>query len=126
MPLVASGSIFAQLQALAMAGTGIGTITVAAGAIGGVAGATYLKDFCAFVDETDPDSVMGKTIDASVTTVTTAIKTKDILVAQCSSSEICTATVDATTEIVAATGKFVATLFDGFVKGFKEGLAEKK
>jgi hypothetical protein len=124
MPLVASGSMFAQLQALAMAGAGIGTITIAAGATGGVAGATYLKEFCAFVDETDPDSFAGKTMDASVTAVTTAIKTKEDLVTQCSSSETCTATVDATTEMVAATGKFVATVFDSVVQGCKDGLAE--
>ena len=94
MPLVASGTLFSQLQALAMGGVGMGSITVAGGALGGAAGVAYLRDFCVFVDETDPDSMMGIAFGGSLTAVTTAIKTKERLTTECASSETCTAATE--------------------------------
>jgi len=94
MPLVASGTLFSQLQALAMGGVGIGSISVAGGALGGAAGVAYLKDFCAFVDETDPDSAMGLAFGGSLTAVTTVIKTKEHVKTQCALSETCTAAAE--------------------------------
>lgn len=95
MPLAASGTLFAKLQALAMGGVGIGSISVAGGALGGAAGVAYLRDFCAFVDEYDPDSAIGIAFEGRLTAVTTAIKTKEHLKAQCASSESCTAAAGA-------------------------------
>ena len=104
MPLVAKGSLFAQLQALAMGGVGATTVTVGGGIIGGLAGAAYLSDFCAYVDEKDPDSVMGQAFDASEALVTTFIDTKIRLEGQCASSSTCTAMVETASE----TGTVVA------------------
>eukprot|EP00550_Attheya_septentrionalis_P012353 CAMPEP_0198303952 /NCGR_PEP_ID=MMETSP1449-20131203/57151_1 /TAXON_ID=420275 /ORGANISM="Attheya septentrionalis, Strain CCMP2084" /LENGTH=218 /DNA_ID=CAMNT_0044006459 /DNA_START=104 /DNA_END=760 /DNA_ORIENTATION=- len=78
IPLVVKGSLFAQLQAMAMGGIGVSS-TVAGATVGGVLGATYLRDLCSFVDEADPESVMGRVFATSLTVVTTAIETKQKL-----------------------------------------------
>lgn len=103
MPFVASGSLFAQLQAIAMGGSGIGSIVVASGAVGGMVGATFLQDVCTFVDETDPDSAMGISIGACEMAVNKAIIYKMSMEEKCASSEMCTASV----ETVAAAKKRV-------------------
>eukprot|EP00978_Attheya_sp_CCMP212_P003406 scaffold7018_cov71-Attheya_sp.AAC.1 len=80
--LVAKGSLFVQLQAMAMGGVGVSS-TVAGATVGEVLGATYLRDLCIFVDEADSESVMGHVFATSLTVVTTGIETKHTLQSKC-------------------------------------------
>ena len=115
MPLVVKGSLFAKLQAIAAGGvTGMGS-SVAGAAVGGAVAASYLRDFCAFVDETDPESAMGRAFSASVSVVLTAIATKEELVAQCSSSVTCTAVTETVSEAGATAVESVSSMWDSFV-----------
>lgn len=106
MPLVASGSLFAQLQSLTMASAGMGEITFAAGAIGGLTGAAYLKDFCIFVNDTDPESGTGKVIAASVAAGRAIVAGKEFIVDQCAASETCIKTVEAALKGVESASQF--------------------
>lgn len=101
MPNVVKGSLFAQLQSMAMGGIGA-SFTVAVATVGGVSGATYLRDFCTFVDKTDPESAMGLVFATSVTVVTTAIETKQKVQRQCASSATCTSAVETMSEVGAS------------------------
>lgn len=112
LPLVAKGSLFAKLQALAMGGVGTTTVTVGGGVIGGLVGTAYLKDFCAFVDETDPDSAVGQAFIASEALVNTAIETKIGIEAQCASSETCTAVTEAASEAGSVAAKSISSLWN--------------
>lgn len=91
MPLIAVGTNFAKLQALAMAGKGIGSITLGGATVGGATGVYFLKSICAFVDDTDPESVTGIAMDASVRAVTGALQMKESLANKCAASETCSA-----------------------------------
>jgi hypothetical protein len=113
IPLVAKGSLFAQLQAMAMGGGAGVSSTVAGATVGGVLGATYLREICTFVDETDPESVMGRVFDTSLTVVTTAIETKDTLQSKCTSSATCTTV----SEAGAATVESISWMWDSFTTG---------
>jgi hypothetical protein len=117
MPLIAAGGLFAQLQALAMGGAGMTTITVTGGVLGGAAGVTFLSDFCTFVDETDPDSGMGIAFHASMKVVIAAIETKESLETQCASSETCAAVTEAVAKAVTATVKSTSSMWNSFTTG---------
>ena len=96
MQVVKAGTLFSKLQALAMGGVGLKTITIAGGTVGGVVGMSYLKKFCTLVDDADPDSVFGKAVDTSVLAVTKAFEMKELLATECASSESCQAVLQAT------------------------------
>ena len=102
MPLVKSGSLFAQLQSLAMGGAGMGKVTIAAGAVGGITGLGYLKKFCAIVDDADPNTAAGKAIALTVATGRGIVSSQEYIMEQCSSSETCTAAMMATWEAAAS------------------------
>jgi argininosuccinate lyase len=103
MPLIASGSLFATLQSIAMSGTAAASTVKVGAVLGGIAGAAHLKDFCAFVDETDPDSNLGMTFSTAHKTVTKAIETKETLEKECASSETCSAMYETAANVAAAT-----------------------
>lgn len=70
MPLVASGSMFATLQSIAMGSGGVFVnmgSSAAFGAAMGAAGATnHLRDFCQMIDQVDPDTVSGTAIQKNL------------------------------------------------------------
>ena len=68
MPVVASGSLFATLQSIAMGGVGVSTgSSVALGAtLGAAGGATYLREFCQMVDQIEPGTATGGAIQANL------------------------------------------------------------
>ena len=70
MPLIASKSIFATLQSIAMSAGGVGfstSSTAALGAaLGGAAGAAYLGEFCQMVDQIEPSTVAAEAIKANL------------------------------------------------------------
>lgn len=95
MPLVAKGSLFSYLQSIVMGGSGSMTILQSMIGLGaGSAGIVYLKRFCDYVDETDPDSAVGKSFDATLSAVTALVRTGEMIHAQCSASETCNAGKD--------------------------------
>mmetsp|Transcript_26986 Transcript_26986/g.31883 ORF Transcript_26986/g.31883 Transcript_26986/m.31883 type:complete len:264 (+) Transcript_26986:136-927(+) len=111
MPLIVKGGFFANLQAVAMAGAGA-KITVTGAAVGGKVSATYLRNLCGFVDETDPESKWGLAFGASLTGVTAAIQVKNGVQSQCASSASCTAASAAG----ATTVEYVSSTWDRFTR----------
>ena len=93
--------------------------TVAGGFTGFLGGGVgvYLKGFCTVVDETDPASVLGIMFSTSLTAVTTANETKQMLQTelqnQCASSEKCTAI----SEAGATTVETISSMWDNFTAG---------
>jgi Interferon-induced 6-16 family len=75
MPMISSGSVFATLQSIAMAGAGSGTV-----ALGGMAGALpaakFMKQVCAKVDTVEPDSAAAAAVALAVATVEKVDSTK--------------------------------------------------
>jgi hypothetical protein len=126
MPLITKGSLFAQLQALAMGGVGTTTVTIGGGIIGGLVGGTYLSDFCAFVDEKDPDSAMGQAFDASVALVNTAIEAKIGIETQCASSATCTAVTETVSEAGSVVVKQISSWWGGISTGISNAATRTK
>lgn len=109
MPLVAKGSLFAKLQALAMSGSGMQGISVTAGALGGTVAAGYVEEFCAMIDEADPDSATARATAAAVTAYDTVGKTISDLKTECTNSESCTSAVNSVKDAATQTKEFVAS-----------------
>mmetsp|Transcript_14733 Transcript_14733/g.27988 ORF Transcript_14733/g.27988 Transcript_14733/m.27988 type:complete len:354 (-) Transcript_14733:82-1143(-) len=126
MPLVAKGSLFAQLQALAMGGVGATAVTVGGGILGGLSGAMYLSDFCAYVDEKDPDSAMGQAFDASEALVQTAIQAKIQVETQCASSSTCNAIAETTSAAMSVVSKQISSWWDSLSTGISNAAALAK
>lgn len=115
MPLVAKGSAFAKLQSIAMGGSA-GSMTALKSVMGGV-GALYLKMICDSIDEVDPESAMGKSIDSTHYAVTTAIEAVDKVSAQCALSETCSASKEMVVSAADVIAKTAAEAIDATSKG---------
>lgn len=100
-PLVAKGSLFAKLQALAMGGSGIKSVAIAGGALGGTVAAQYVDGFCKYVDSVDPETPVGRAVEIAPMTGKNLVKTgkmmgeaKSRVEAECAASKSCTAVVE--------------------------------
>eukprot|EP00539_Tryblionella_compressa_P006060 CAMPEP_0178754448 /NCGR_PEP_ID=MMETSP0744-20121128/12163_1 /TAXON_ID=913974 /ORGANISM="Nitzschia punctata, Strain CCMP561" /LENGTH=262 /DNA_ID=CAMNT_0020408357 /DNA_START=66 /DNA_END=851 /DNA_ORIENTATION=- len=127
LPLVAKGSTFAQLQALAMGGVGMGKVTIAGVPFGAAMAASYIKDFCSRIDDAEPDSPMGKTASAAVSTVEAASKagatvgqTIGYLQNECVNSKTCASMVEFGATLAADTSEKVRTLTSELKKKWDE------
>ena len=92
MPLVAKGSLFSYLQSIAMGGAGsMVVLQNIVGAVIGVKGISYLGDFCAYVDDVDPESAAGRSVELAVYTVTTSLEITEKAKELCADSSTCMA-----------------------------------
>lgn len=123
IPLVAKGSLFAQLQALASAGVGTKAVTVAGGLLGGTMGVNLLRDICSFVDSTDPASPLGKALGTCVAVVSTAVETHQSLEAYCASSETCVTVAGVISDARAVATKTVSSLWDSVTTSMSDAAA---
>ena len=114
--MVAKGSLFATMQSVAMGGIGASS-TVAGVTVGGAVGAAYLRDFCTFVDQTDPESKMGVVFATSARVVTTAIEAKEKVQSRCASSATCTDAVETMSAAGTSAVETVSSLWDSFSTG---------
>jgi hypothetical protein len=149
---VTAGSTFAKLQSFAMTTSGGRNMYLAASILGGATGAAFVQDFCAWVDEAEPDSPRAKVVEVSLEAIAKGKQIKD----RCDSSESCSAVAStivqgaeaaadlvsaakdyavaqltspenhkAAMEGLAATRDFTSSVWNSFKKGFKEGLEGK-
>jgi len=112
IPVVAKGSLFSQLTSLAMGGAGSTNFVLASSALGGATGALYAQSFCAFVDDTDPASYMGKLFGGNLALVQASIQAKEAAQKQCASSETCTAVMDTAMEAGQAAKDGVSSMWN--------------
>lgn len=109
MPLVVKNSLFAQLQSIAMSAGTAQTLTLTGAALGSTVAATYIQQFCTFVDETKPETTMGQTFQVSLQAVQTGTALTQasweawqagtrVASEQCASSSHCTAVQQAAVE----------------------------
>mmetsp|Transcript_2308 Transcript_2308/g.3246 ORF Transcript_2308/g.3246 Transcript_2308/m.3246 type:complete len:197 (-) Transcript_2308:1543-2133(-) len=68
MPLIASGTLFATLQSIAMTTTGMGTVVIGS-TLGGASSAVHLKNLCQVIDSIDKDSTAGFIISSTMKAV---------------------------------------------------------
>ena len=110
MPLIAKGILFSHLQSAATGG--VGTFTAMGGGFaGGAAGAQYLKSFCPYVDDANPDSPMGQIFAANLVAVRRAGGVARAASDTCASSPTCAAAAAASAQAASDAASVVSSLW---------------